>query len=216
MNRLKALYRSWSIPCAGPSVYAPRHRAEWLSKITEAGVRRRAELFYQQLDALQGLRQEARHDLLAESRKHAATNLLRQIPYIGPIRAALLMALIQTPHRFRTKKQLWAYSGLALETHSSGEYHYVQGQLQRSKPVILRGLNQNHSHDLKDIFKGAATTASSVAGPFHDFYTALLTKGMKPTMARLTLARKIATITLIVWKKGVCFDAGQLKRQASV
>jgi len=22
MNRLKALYRSWSIPCAGPSVYA--------------------------------------------------------------------------------------------------------------------------------------------------------------------------------------------------
>ena len=217
MNRLKALYRSWSIPCAGPSVYAPRHRAEWLSKITEAGVRRRAELFYQQLDGLQGLRQEARHDLLAESRKHAATNLLCQITYIGPIRAALLMALIQTPHRFRTKKQLWAYSGLALETHSSGEYHYVQGQLQRShKPVLLRGLNQNHSHDLKDIFKGAATKASSVAGPFHDFYAALLTKGMKPTMARLTLARKIATITLIVWKKGVCFDAGQLKRQASV
>jgi hypothetical protein len=25
---------------------------------------------------------------------------------------------------------------------------------------------------------------------------------MKPTMARLTLARKIAAITLIVWKKG--------------
>jgi hypothetical protein len=38
-------------------------------------------------------------------------------------------------------------------------------------------------------------------GPFHDFYTALLAKGMKPTMARLTLARKIATITLLVWKK---------------
>ena len=54
MNRLKALYRSWSIPCAGPSVYAPRHRAEWLSKITEAGVRRRAELFYQQLDGCSG------------------------------------------------------------------------------------------------------------------------------------------------------------------
>src|SRR2546425_6080648 len=53
MNRVKAVYRSWSIPCGGPSVYAPRHRAEWLSKITEPGVRRRAELFYQQLDGLQ-------------------------------------------------------------------------------------------------------------------------------------------------------------------
>ncbi len=40
------------------AVYAPRHRAEWLSKITEAGVRRRAELYYQQLDALQPLRQK--------------------------------------------------------------------------------------------------------------------------------------------------------------
>ena len=34
MNRLKALYRSWAIPCAGTQVYAPRHRSEWLSKIT--------------------------------------------------------------------------------------------------------------------------------------------------------------------------------------
>jgi hypothetical protein len=39
-------------------------------------------------------------------------------------------------------------------------------------------------------------------GPFHDFYEGLLAKGRKPTMARLTLARKIAAITLIVWKKG--------------
>jgi hypothetical protein len=145
MNRIKALYRSWSIPCAGASVYAPRHLAEWLNKIMEPGVRRHAELFFQQLDWLQKLRQEAPRDLLAESRKHGATDLLRRIPYIGPIRAALLIALIQTPHRFRTKRQLWAYNGLALETHSRGEYHYVRGQLQRSKrPVALRGLRDIH------------------------------------------------------------------------
>ena len=34
-------------------------------------------------------------------------------------------------------------------------------------------------------------------------------------MARLTLARKIAAITLIVWKKGVDFDAKHLKQQAA-
>ena len=48
MTRLKALYRSWAIPCRGKQVYAPRHRAEWLGKIGEAGVRRRAEFYYQQ------------------------------------------------------------------------------------------------------------------------------------------------------------------------
>jgi hypothetical protein len=33
-------------------------------------------------------------------------------------------------------------------------------------------------------------------------------------MAGLTLARKIAAITLIVWKKGVSFDANYLKQAA--
>jgi hypothetical protein len=51
-------------------VYAPRHRAEWLGKIGEPGVRRRAEFYYQQLDALRCLRQEVRRDLVAESKKH--------------------------------------------------------------------------------------------------------------------------------------------------
>src|SRR5579872_938393 len=60
MNRLKALYRSWAIPCAGQQVYAPRYRSEWLGKITEAGVRRRAEIYYQQLDALRSLREQVR------------------------------------------------------------------------------------------------------------------------------------------------------------
>lgn len=92
MNRIKALYRSWAIGCGGQQVYAAHHRAEWLNKIGEAGVRRRADLFYQQLDAVRGLRQAVRRDLLAESRRHSATKLLRQIPYIGPIRAALLIA----------------------------------------------------------------------------------------------------------------------------
>jgi len=106
-----------------------------------------------------------------ESHKHRATRLLRQIPGIGPIRAALLVALLQTPDRFRTKRQLWAYSGLAIETHGSGEYRYVEGQLRRShKPVALRGLNKNHNHDLKWIFKSAALRASSSAGPLHEFY----------------------------------------------
>jgi hypothetical protein len=216
MNRLKALYRSWAIPCAGNGVYAPRQRSEWLGKISEAGVRRRAEHYYQQLDVLRLLRQEVRRDLLVESKKHKAWKLLRQIPGIGPIRAAVLIALIQTPHRFRTKRQLWNYSGLGLETHDSAQYCVVEGQLQRSKkPVTLRGLNKNHNHDLKDIFKGAAMRSSTAAGPLHDFYEALLAKGRKPTMARLTLARKIAAIVFIVWKKEVRFDANHLKQQAA-
>ena len=129
---------------------------------------------------------------------------------------ALLIALIQTPHRFRTKRQLWAYSGLALRTRVSGEYRVAGGQLQRAKrPPALRGLNENHNHQLKEVFKSTATRASASAGPFGKFYAALLATGMKPSMARLTVARKIAAIVLTIWKKGGRFDAARLKRQAA-
>ena len=152
---------------------------------------------------------------MAESQKHSATRLLRRVPHIGPIRAALWIAFIQTPHRFRTKRQLWTYSGLAIETRDSGEYSYGKGQLQRAKRHSnVRGLNKNHNHDLKYLFK-STPRASCCAGPLQDFYAARVARGIKPDMARLTLARKIAAITLTVWKKGERFDAERLKQQAA-
>jgi transposase len=51
------------------------------------------------------LRQQVRRELLSESQKHSAWKLLCQIPSIGPIRAAVLIGIVQTPHRFRTKRQ---------------------------------------------------------------------------------------------------------------
>jgi transposase len=105
-------------------------------------VRRRAELLYQQLDGRQILRRNVRPEFLAESRKPKAAKRLRQIPCIGPIRAARLIALRQTPHRFRSKRQLWTYSGLGIETHDRAPFRFVSGQLQRSKkPQQIRGLN---------------------------------------------------------------------------
>ncbi len=104
----------------------------------------------------------------------------------------------------------------SVPTHDSAQYRYLRGQLQRTKkPQQIRGLNQNHNHEMKEIFKGAATRASCGVGPLHDFYVALLAKGMKPEMARLTLARKIAAIALTLWKKEERFDAEQLKPQAA-
>jgi hypothetical protein len=64
MNRIKALYRGWGIAGGGTQVYAARYREEWLHKIEHAGVRRRAELLYQQLDGLQVLRRTLRRRVI--------------------------------------------------------------------------------------------------------------------------------------------------------
>jgi Transposase IS116/IS110/IS902 family len=163
------------------------------------------------------VRQQVRRELLGESQKHPAWKLLCQIPSIGPIRAAVLIGILQTPHRFRTKRQLWTFSGFGIETHSSADYRSVEGQLRRAqKQVSIRGLNTNHNHDLKNLFKGTAIVAASKPGPFQEFYVALLAKGIRLDMARLTLARKIAAITLHIWKKGVRFDAPEITSSLSV
>ena len=103
-----------------------------------------------------------------------------------------------------------------MQTRASGEYRFTGGELQPSKrSPALRGLNVNRNHDLKYVFKSAALDVNTSTDPLVDFYRNLLAKGMKPTMARLTLARKMAAIVLTVWKKGVCFDLAELKRQAA-
>ena len=202
-NRLKATYRSWSIPCTGQDVYYTRHRAEWLSKIPEAGVRRRAERLYQQLDMLQYLRQEARRELLAESRKPLITadSILRAHP-LGPGRSS-------DPDAASSSYQA---TTVGLQRTGLGNPHQRRIPLRRRATAALQKADlhsrpeQDHNHDLKGLFKGAATRASVQRGPFQDFYQRSLAKGIKPTMARLMLARKIAAITVTLWKKGENFD----------
>ncbi len=216
MNRIKSLYRSQAIPCAGKQVYSSRHRADWLEQLQEPGQRRRAERLHEQLDLLQPLRQQARRELLEEGRRYPIRHTLQQIPVVGPIRAALLIALIQTPHRFRSKRLLWTYSGLGVKTESSADYDFHNGELRQSKKnVATRGLKQNHNHDLKYLFKSMAQAASVTAGPLQDYYRALLAKGTRPALARLTLARKLAAIVLVLWKKGASFDPTKLNMQAA-
>jgi transposase len=215
-SRLKSLYRSQAIPHRGKTLYALRHRQQWLERLANAGLRERAESLFAAHDALQKLRRQAKADLVAASRKYQAASWLRSIPFLGPIRTALLIARVQTPHRFRSKRQFWAYCGFALETRSSADYCFDQGQLKRrKKAVLIRGLNLDHNHELKQIFKGAAVTASTCPGPFREFYLRLLAKNIAPTMARLTLARKIAAIALTLWKKGERFDPKYLNPQAA-
>ena len=92
-------------------------------------------------------------------------------------------------------------------TRTSAEQEIVDGQLRRGKKAPLtRGLNPNHNRDLKSVFKGAANVAVAKAGPLKDVYDRCVAGGVREEMARLTLARKIASIVLRLWKKGELWD----------
>lgn len=209
MLRIRSMYRSRAIPVKSRSVYHPSRRQEWLDQITDRGARFRVEQLYAQLDQLLALRRRARTNVLREACNHRAYRQLRSVPGIGPLRAAELMAIIGDPQRFRTKRQLWMYAGLGVITRSSGEWapDAVSGRIRRTgRPPLTRGLNPNFNRLLKKIFKMAAHDAAGRPGPLQQMYERLVSRGLRPEMAYLTLARKIAAIGLAVWKKGVSFD----------
>jgi len=210
MTRIKAIYRGRGIRTPGNGVYQLKQREQWLTQLSEPGVRERVAWLYEELDHLRPLRRRAKQSMLTESRKHCAVELLRTIPQLGPIRCALIVATVDTPHRFRTKRQLWAYSGLGIVTHMSAEYELREGRVVKSrKPVATRGLNPNCNHRLKEAFIGAATAGSRTEA-YRGYMEGLEKKGMRAEMARLTLARKISAIALRIWKKGEKFDPKKL------
>ena len=215
MNRLKAVFRSQAIKCAGRDVYYLRNRQAWLAKLKVEGLRHRAEFLYRQLDHLRQLRRDAKRALLEEAGKQAAFKRLLAVPGLGPIRVAQVIAAIGSPHRFRTKRQLWAYCGFGVITRSSADYEVRGNNLQRRhKQTETRGLNRSFSRRLKVAFKGAALEALKTEA-IRKIYERMTESGVRAEMARLTIARKLAAVALAIWKSGEAYDETRLSKLAA-
>jgi transposase len=213
-NRLKAIFRGRGISYEGRELYDYEQREQWLGQLQERGTRERASQLYEQLAQLAEWVSKARLQMLRESRKQKARKLLEQIPTLGEISVAQLIATVDTPFRFRSKRQFWTYCGLAVVRHTSADYRFERGELrQRTKPGPTRGLNRNYNRRLKRIFKSAAL-AGSHKGPFKPYYDRLVERGLNAELAQVTLARKIAAITLTLWQKGASFDRQKLVKPA--
>ncbi len=209
-NRLKALFRGRGVGCRGTGVYSEDERDQWMKRLDSEALRVRVGRLWKQLDLLMQLRKEAEKDLMAEARKHPEIKVLQSVPGIGPVRAAVILSFAITPHRFRTRKQFWNYCGLGLKSKITSEYAFVNGRVCRSnKRALVRGLNPNYNHALKEAFKGAAMTAAM--GPWKPHFDALVDSGMRAPLVLVTLARKIAVIALVLWKRGELYDENKVK-----
>ena len=114
-----------------------------------------------------------------------------------------------SPHRFRSKKQFWAYCGLGIVMRSSSDWvKGKDGSWIRAKMATTRGLNRNYNRTLKWVFKGAATrviTGMPKEMLNADYYRRLA-QGTKPNLAKLTLARQLAALVLAMWKSEKEYD----------
>jgi transposase len=202
-NRLKAVYRARGVCTEGGEVYRADQRERWLEQLPPSS-RRLAELLGEQLDALVPLKERAEQWLNEEAKAHRGVTLLKGVPGFGTIRAAQVVAVIMTPHRFRTSRQLWSYSGLGVVNRTSADWvKGKDGKWARVQMQKTRGLNRDRNATLKSVFKSAATTVITrmTEHSLHKAYAQTVAAGTKPNLAKLTLARRLAAICLVIWKK---------------
>lgn len=213
--RIKALYRSRGVAAGDKTIYSTAGREVPLSKLPLAS-RGAAMTLYAQYDAVQEVRKRAEKELVQEAHRHAISRVLETCPGLGPIRVAQMIPIVVVPQRFRTKRQFWSYCGLGIVMRSSSDWVRPKGgDWVRADVQKTRGLNHNHNHALKNVFKGAATTVIMQldTNPLHADYARLTAAGTKPNLAKLTLARKIAAIALSMWKRNERYDPTKQRKQ---
>jgi transposase len=213
MNRLRAIFRSRAID--SESLIRANQKWDELVKKLPMRMRAAAATLHDEAEVLKELRDRAEEEMLSEAKKHKMWRILQTCPGLGAIRVAQLLSIIVSPARFRTSRQLWAYSGLAVVTRSSNDWQKdAQGRWNRKSPMT-RGLNNDHNRAMKCIFVGAAMTVIQRAegDPLNDDYKRLVASGTKPNLAKLTIARKIAAITLAMWKREEVYAPAKYRSQ---
>jgi transposase len=216
MNRLKGVFRSRGIPTGDKGIYSQSSKDKWLTKLP-TNIRPLAKTYYAELEMLMELRRQAQKEMRKEARKHKIYRVLRTVPGMGPNRVAELLPIVITPYRFPNKRMFWTYCGLGVVMRSSSDWvRAADGSWIRTNTQQTRGLNYNHNRLLKKIFKGTATTVigqKRKEDPVFQHYLSLLENGTNPTLAKLTIARQIASITLSILRSGEEYDAKKLKKK---
>ena len=199
-NRLKAVFRAEVIDTHTKNFYEDKDRAKELKNPNSRFV---AESLYNQVLSLEKLKAEYRDKFQKNLKKYKPVRNLTTVPGIDLIRSSIITAVVCTPNRFRNKHQFWGYCMLVRHIQISA------GKIYGNKRVHGR-------KELRDVFLGAAESALRTETALRDFYESLRARGLGHKEAKISLARKIASLCLCLLKNNDTFkndyDAQQLER----
>lgn len=213
-HRLKATFRLRAIPVSS-DVYDCERRGVWMARLPDA-LRKQAVYYADEVDWLTEQRDTVLGWLKSELKNVPDAKYLLSVPGLAEVRTATLLSVVISPSRFRSKRQFWNYCGLAVVTRSSSDWvrDPRAGTWNKRRVTQTRGLNRNFHPRLKDAFKGAAYVVSHNCREDHPWRLSFqkhLDQGMKPNLAELSLARRIAATTLALWKRKELFDPTLVK-----
>jgi transposase len=149
--------------------------------------------FSARLEQLAQMKTEYEKELTAAVKCFKESKYLVSIPGIAYIQAARIIAQVVDPTRFKNKHKFFSYSDLTRHRRTSGGRQYGTARAYGNRT-------------LKCVFKMAAHSALKGDGCLRVYYEALRNKGIGDKAARNAVARKIAAVTLSVWRNKKYFN----------
>jgi len=187
-NKLRALYRRGGVFSVTKQVYDPEQDAQYRKLLPHPISRQRARDHLHVITTLERLTRKGERRMKRLSSRFPVVAVFEDIPGVGPIVATTTVAIVETPHRFPAKEQLWNYAGLAV-----------------SKPGSAGKSGRGHASKegnrlLKKVLMQAAFNAARTDSRFGRRYRELKHKGN--SIAQRTVARSILATMYGMWKTG--------------
>lgn len=189
-NRYKSLFRKSGSRISGERIYTDESLLEGLPKTGKQFIGNHT---YKILQVLEASRQEYLVEISRCSKRFKETKYLKSIPCIGDIRAAQIISQVVDPVRFASKYKYYSYCGLVRHQCESGGKSYGSTRIWGNRI-------------LKCVYKMAGHSAIRGTSQLRVYYDRLRAKGMCHDNAYNAVCRKIAAISLSVWKKKCKYD----------
>lgn len=184
-NRYKSLYRKEGNKVKGEAIYNDESLLEDFERSDFKFV---GERLYSLLRTMEEERQRYLKEIRRVSRGFKEIRRLKTIPGIADIQSAKIVSQVIDPMRFPNKYKYYSYCGLARHLRKSAGKEY--------------GSTKIHGNSiLKCAYKMAGHSALKGNNGLKRYYERLRTGGVSEKNAYNAVCRKIAAISLSIWKR---------------
>ena len=122
-------------------------------------------------------------------------NPISTIPGVGKITQATIISEVGDINRFNTKQEFVSYVGLDPVIKQSGKSYYKCG------------ISKKGNKMLRCIFYNLAFRVLRLIPKYRRKYNELVKRGKHPKVALIAIARKLAELVFILWKRNIPFDS---------
>ena len=185
-NRYKSLFRKEGRMITGTALYVDENLLDGLEREEFKFI---GKHLYQQLAAVKEIKSGYIKEIKGFCRKLKEIKYLKTLPGVGDIQAAKIVAQVIDPDRFKDKYKYFSYCGLVRHRQISGDRVYGDKKIYGNRV-------------LKCVYKMAAESVLKGNSGLRKYYDNLRSKGTGHKNAKNAVSRKIAAISLALWKNG--------------